>query len=327
MHAATTRVRLLCGIAGLFMGSGGGPLYAQPYPSRPIELIVHTSAGSGGDIVSRAVAEIVRREKVLPQPLLVANRVGGSGVIAYKYFQTKAGDPYHMLSVTGTILAIAFRPDTNIALDKYAPLALFAIDPQTVMVPADSPYKSVKDLLDAARKEPGTLVAATTSIQGTGRLLVHLLEKQAPGAKFRVVNFKGGADAVTSTAGKHTTFTTENLGEGIGFVEGKHLRVLAISASARLPQAPDVPTLQELGLNITAGTIRGFTFTAGVPKEAVAVMESALEQAHKSTAWKELAHRNLYQDIFMGSAEFREFLAKRYEEYSKFYAEIGLGKK
>jgi putative tricarboxylic transport membrane protein len=318
---------LLFGFVGLLAWACAIPALAQPYPNRPIELIVHTSAGSGGDVVSRAVSEIMRREKFLPQPLLVVNRVGGSGVIAFNFFQTKRGNPYFMLSVTGTLLAMAYRPDTNIALENYTPLALFAIDPQTVTVPIDSPYKSVKELLDAATREPGSLVAATTSIQGTGRLMIQLLEKHAPGAKFKVVTFKGGSEAMTSVAGSHTTFTVENLSEGMGFVEGKLLRVLAIAASVRMPQAPDVPTLQELGIPITAGTIRGFTYSAGVPKEAVATMEAALEKTHKSAAWKELARRNIYQDIYMGSAEFKEFLVKQFDVYRKFYEEIGLGRK
>jgi putative tricarboxylic transport membrane protein len=308
------------------LACGSPAVFAQAYPTKQIEVIVHTSAGSGGDIVSRAVAEIVRRDKLLPQPMQVVNRVGGSGALAYNYFKTKRGDPYSLLSVTGTLLAMAYRPDINIGLENYTPVALMAVDPQTVMVPADSPYKSVKDLMEAARKAPETLVAATTSVQGTGRLLVYLMEQAVPGAKFRFVTFKGGSDAVTSTAGGHTTFTTENLSEGMGFVEGKKLRVLAISSEKRLPSAPDIPTLRESGYAITAGTIRGFTFNAGVPQEAVKTMETALEQVHKSAAWKDLAKRNLYEDTFMGSEEFTKYLAARYKEYSGFYDAIQLAK-
>jgi putative tricarboxylic transport membrane protein len=253
------------------------------------------------------------------------NRVGGSGALAYNYFKTKRGDPYSMLSVTGTLLAMAYRPDINIPLDSYTPVALMVIDPQTVMVPANSPYKTFKDLVEAAKKAPETLVAATTSVQGTGRMVVYLIEK-ASGAKFRFVTFKGGSDAITSTAGGHTTFTTENLSEGAGFVEAKTLRVLAISSEKRLPQAPDVPTLKELGFPITAGTIRGFTFPAGVPKEAVTTMENALAQVHKSATWQELVRRHNYEDAFMGSAEFSKFLRVRMEEYRGFYDAIGLDK-
>ena len=299
----------------------------QAYPNKPIELVVHTSAGSGGDVVSRVVAEIIRKEKLLPQLLTVNNRVGGAGVIGWSYFKTKRGDPYTMMSVTNTILVMAYRPDVNIGLENYTPLALFAIDPQTIMVPADSPYKTFKDLMDAVRRDPESLVGATTSATGTGRMMIWLMEKQVPGARIKFVTFKGGSEAVTSVAGGHTTFTTENLSEGLGFVESKKLRVLAIAADKRLPQAPDVPTLQELGYPITAGTIRGFTFTAGVPKEAVATMETALKKAHDSAEWKEIAKRNIFQDIFMGSTEFAQFLAKRMIEYKEYYDAIGLGKK
>ncbi len=105
------------------------------------------------------------------------------------------------------------------------------------------------------------------------------------------------------------------------------MRVLAIMSDKRLPHAPDIPTLQELGYPITAGTLRGFTFTAGVPKAAVAIMEAALKKAHDSAEWKEQAKRNLYQDVFMGSAEFAKFLNVRMADYKEFYEAVGLGKK
>ena len=302
------------------------PAFAQAYPAKSIEVTVHTSAGSGGDIVSRAVTEVVRRDKLLPQPLLVVNRVGGSGALAYNYFRKQKGDPYQLLSVTSTILSMAYRPDMNIGLENYTPVALMTIDPQTIMVPATSPYKTFKDLAEAVRKGAPDIVGATTSATGTGRMVIWLMEKHIPGAKIRFVTFKGGAEAVTSTAGGHTTFTTENLSEGGGFVEAKTLRVLAVTADKRLPQFPDVPTLKELGYPITAGTIRGFTFTAGVPKEAVTTVEAALKKVHDSQTWKDIVKRNIYEDIFLGSAEFTKFLGLRMEEYREFYDAIGLNK-
>jgi putative tricarboxylic transport membrane protein len=300
---------------------------AQAYPTRPIELISHTSAGSGTDVVARALADVVRRENLLPQPFVVVNRVGGAGVIAYTFFKTKRGDPYYMLTVSPTLLAMAHRPDVNIGLENYTPLALFAIDPQTIMVPADSPFATFKDLVAAAQKQPDSLVAATTSVQGTGRLVLYLIEKAAPGAKFKFVTFKGGGEATTSVAGGHTHFTTENLSEGLGLLEAKKLRVLGVAADRRLSQIPDVPTLKELGYAVEAGTTRGFAFPAGVPKEAVAVMETALERAHKTQAWKEHAARNMYLDVYMNGADFGRFLAQRLAEVRGFYDAVGLGAK
>ena len=313
-------------LAAAFMAAlAAAPVQAQKYPTKPIELVVHTSAGSGGDVVSRQVVEIMRKHKLLPQSFVVNNRTGGGGVVAYNYIKTKRGDPYTMLSVTSTLLAMAYRPDVAIGLENYVPLALFAVDPQTIMVAADSPYKTFKELAEAVKRDPGAFTAATTSATGTGRLVIYQLEK-ALGVKIKFVTFKGGGDAVTSVAGGHTQFTTENLAEGLGLVEGGKLRLLAMTTDKRLPQVPDVPTLKELGYDIEAGTLRGFTFTAGVPKEAVTTMETALRRAHETAEWKEFARRNMYQYVFLGSDDFAKYLEKRMVEYKEFYDAIGLGK-
>ena len=109
-------------------------------------------------------------------------------------------------------------------------------------------------------------------------------------------------------------------------VEGGKLRVLAVTTDRRLPQAPDYPTIKELGYDIEAGTLRGFTFSAGVPDQAVKTIEAALRKAHETPEWKEFARRALYQDIFLGSEEFTKFLQKKAVEYNEFYDAIGLSK-
>src|SRR6186713_2486217 len=121
------RTKKMSGVVSLLKAIGvcgalvSVPVLAQAYPTKPIELVVHTSAGSGGDVISRQMAEIVRRDKLLPQPFVVVNKTGGSGVIGLSYFKTKRGDPHYMLSVTSTILALAYRPDVAITLDNYTP--------------------------------------------------------------------------------------------------------------------------------------------------------------------------------------------------------------
>lgn len=296
---------------------------AQSYPSRPIELVVPTSAGSGTDIYARALAEIVRKEKLLPQQFVIQNRTGGGSVIAYNYFKTKKGDPHVMLAATGTIVIMAVRPDVNIPLEHYTPIANFAIDPQAIMVGGDSPYHTLKDLVEAARKQPDTIVCAITNPLGSGRLVVHLMEKAAPGAKFKFITFKGGGEAVTAVAGGHAHFTTENLSEGLGLLEAKKLRVLGVTAQKRLTNLPELPTATEAGYRIEAGTIRGFVMPPDIPKQAAAVMEAALEKAYKTQAWRDHARRNYYEDRYLGSADYAKFLQERMVEYREFFAEVG----
>lgn len=309
-------------VSGALAAGASVTTHGQSYPTRPIELVSPTSAGSGTDIYARALAEITQREKLLPQPFIVQNRTGGGSLVAYNYFQTKRGDPYVMLAATGTIAIMAARPDVNIGLENYTPLALFAVDPQAIMVGADTPYKTLRDLAEAARKQPDTIIGAITNPLGTGRMVIHMLEKLVPGAKFKYVTFKGGGEAVLSVAGGYTHFTTENLSEGLALLEAKKLRTLAITSLKRMPQLPDLPTAIEAGYKIDAGTIRGFAFPAGVPKETAVMMENVLERAHKTQTWKDHARKYYYEDRYLGSAEYSKFLVQRVQDYREFFADI-----
>jgi hypothetical protein len=158
---------------------------------KSIELVSPTSAGSGTDIYARALADIVQRNKLLPQAFVVHNRTGGGSLIAYNYFQTKRGDPYVMLAATGTIAFMAARADVNIGLENYTPLALFAVDPQAVMVNADLPYKTLKDLAEAARKQPDTIVCAITNPLGSGHIAIHEPGEARAGREVQVRHVQG----------------------------------------------------------------------------------------------------------------------------------------
>ena len=300
---------------------------AQPFPSRPIEFVVHTSAGGGTDIVARVVAEILTREKLVNQPINVMNRAGGAGAIAYTYFKGKRGDPHTIMTVASmTLLVQTTRPEMAMGLDHFTLLAFLAQDPQAVMVAADSPYKTLKDLVEAGRREPNSLAASVASPGGTARMLLWLIERET-GARYKMVSFKSGADAILPVMGGHTQFTTENISEGHGAVEGKKLRVLAVSSVQRLAAAPDAPTLKELGYDIHIGTGRGFAMPADVPKEAAARMEANLQRVYNSAAWKEHAERSLYENIWMGSAEYTKHLAQRRGLVLEFLQSIGIAPK
>src|SRR5688500_11830595 len=188
-------IRLACAAALLFVVAPE-VLHAQAFPSRPLELVVHTSPGGGTDVVARFVAEILVREKLVNQAVNVVNKPGGGGAIAYTYIRSKRGDPHTIMTVASmAMLSQAVRPELKLGLENYTPLAFLAQDPQAVMVAAESPYRTLKDLLEAGRREPNSLAASITSPGGTGRLLIWLLERET-GARYKAVSFKSGADAL-----------------------------------------------------------------------------------------------------------------------------------
>jgi putative tricarboxylic transport membrane protein len=312
--------------AFLLLLSLSSAAFAQAWPSRPLEFIVHTSAGGGTDIFGRVVAEAITREKLLSQTINVVNRAGGGGAIAYNYIKTKKGDP-HTVMVVATLAMITqtLRPELEIGMEHFTPIAFMAQDPQAVMVPADSPYKTLKELIEAGKKNPETIVASVTSPGGSGRLLVWLLERET-GAKFKSVSFKSGGDAIIQVMGGHTQFTTENISEGYGAVEGRKLRVLAVTSATRLAIVPDAPTLKESGINLHVGTGRGFAMPAGVPKDAAARMEATLAKVHKTPQWKEHADKNFYENIWMGSAEYAKHLEERRAQHGEFLRAVGIMK-
>ena len=303
------------------------PAFPQAFPSKPLEIVVHTGPGGGTDLVARLVAEILMREKLVSQPVTVVNKVGGGGAIAYNYIKTKRGDPHTVMSVASmAMLTQVVRPELKLGLENYTPIAFLAQDPQAVMVAADSPFKTLKELLDAARKEPNSLAASVTSPGGTGRMLVWMMERET-GTRYKSVTFKSGADALMQVMGGHVHFSTENISEGYGAVVGKKLRVLAVTSKTRLPVVPDAPTMTELGLDIHIGTGRGFAMPAEVSNEAANFMEKALRRVYDSPAWKANAEQNMYENIWMGRAEYAKHLSDRRVLVQEFLQAVGIGQK
>jgi len=302
-------------------------VFAQAFPSKNVEFVVHVNPGGGTDVFARLIQEILGREKLISQPMIVSSKTGGAGTVAFNYVKSKRGDPHTVLTIaTGSFVTAISRSDLDLGLEHFTPVAFFARDPQGVIVPADSKYKTFKDLVDDAKKQTEAIVCAVTSATGTGRQTLWRIERET-GAKFKFVTFKAGSEAVLSVLGGHVPFTTENVSEAWAHIEGKKMRVLAVTTEKRMPALPDVPTLTELGYNVEIGTGRGFGMPAAVPKEAVAAMEGILRKAHQSALWRDYAQKNMYEDRWMGSADFTKYLAEQRAAQKEFIDSIGLSKK
>ena len=302
------------------------PAASQAYPSKPIELVSPTGAGGGSDLVARTVAEIAAREKMLSQPIVIQNRAGGGGAVGQSYVAGKKGDPYIVLLAGTSLLTVPIRTGMDVGLDKFQPLGMIGVDVNSLVVREDSPFRTVKDLVAAAKANPKTINVAITFPGGTAHSLIHRLE-QLSGARFNSVSFKSGTDAVTAVLGGHVHATAENLGEIMPHIQGKKLRLLAVPSSKRMAGLPDVPTLKENGFDIHAGAFRGFAAPAGIPREAVTVLESTFAKVHKHPAWREYMARNMYEDLYMNADEFTRYLKAQQGEYNKFLTDMGLALK
>ena len=301
-----------------------GSAFAQTYPAKPIELVVHTGPGGGSDLVARIVADVVAREKLLPQPFVVQNRAGGGGAIAQSYVAGKRGDPYVVFSIaTSVVLSVPIRTGMDVGLDKFHPLGLIGVDLNGLAVREDSPYKTVQDLVKAARAKPKSINIAVGSIGATAHYFIYQIE-QKTGVRFNVISFKSGADAMTAVLGGHVHATSENIGESLPHVEAKKMILIGIPAEKRLPALPNVATMKEQGIDLHIGSGRGFATPAGVPREATALLEQTVAKIHKSAGWREYMAKNLYEDVYLNGEDFGRHLAQRHGDMLKFLTDVGL---
>lgn len=319
-------MKLVACALGLFVAA---PLHvlAQSFPVKPIELVVHTAAGGGSDMVARTFAEVVAREKLLPQPLIVQNRSGGSGAIASSYVASKRGDPYTLLSAAvSVVLSVPLRTGLDVGIDKLHPLGMIGIDLNALAVREDSPYKTVQDLVSAAKAKPKSINIAIGSTGATAHYFLYQIERLT-GARFNVISFKSGPDAAVAVLGGHVHATTENLADVIPHAESKKMVILGIPSLKRLPAFPNVPTMKEQGLDLHIGAGRGFAGPAGIPRDAAAILEQTVAKVHKSAGWRDFMAKNMYEDVYMNGEEFGRYLAARQVEVNRFLTDMGLVQK
>lgn len=302
------------------------PSVAQQYPSRPIELVSATGAGGGSDMVTRMVADIIGKEKLLPQSVFVVNKPGGGGAVGQQYVASRRGDPYIFLQASTNLIGVPIRTGLDLGVDRFTPLGAIGFDLNSLAVAENSPYRSVKDLVAAAREKPKSISIGTTSPGGGAHAMAYRLGKLS-GAQINIVSFKSGADTVTAVMGGHIQATAENLPEVLPHVEAKKLRLLGVPAAKRVPGLPDVPTLKEQGFDIQAGSLRGFVAPAGIPREPAKILEDTLAKVYKSAAWRDYMTRNMYEEVYMNAGDFSKWLAAQQVELGQFLAEIGLASK
>lgn len=283
---------------------------ATTYPSQPLEFFVHSRPGSGVDILARQIARVLAEEKIVTQPITVLNKSGAGGANAIAYINRKKGDPY-----------VLWMPSSNFATPdvrglpepKYTPVALLESESPVLVVKVDSPYKTVKDLIAAAKAKPGQIALGVGTLANPDHQAAIQLAK-AGGVEFNYVLLQGGAQAITALLAGDVQFNFGDYVEAEGHIKARTLRLLGVGATKRREFLPDVPTLTELGYPVVQETLRGVVMPADVPAEAVAFWENALEKMSKTKAWQAYLKEGRKTDAFAkgpGFAKAFQQLAER----------------
>jgi tripartite-type tricarboxylate transporter receptor subunit TctC len=258
------------------------------YPNRPITMIVPFPPGGVADITARPVAEAMGR--YLKQPVVVENKAGAGGGVGMQYVARGKNDGYTVLLALSSISIIpeadkVLGRDPMFTLNQLVPIARFTADPTVLAVRAEGPFKTVKDLVDAAKRSPGTIPYGSSGNYGTMHVPMEMLTGAA-GTKMLHVPFTGAGPAVVALLGGQVEALSTGPSTVMGHLKGGKVRVLATWGDSRHPALPDVPTLKELGYDAQFSQWTGLFVPAGTPEPVIAKLREAAKAAVADDAFK-----------------------------------------
>ncbi len=318
--------RLWLGVLFAFAASAAAELHAQSFkPTRPIEFVAHTGPGGGNDVLARRIAALADQEKLLPVRMQVVNKPGGNAGVAMAYLAEKKGEA-HTLAVFGNVWLVnpLVSAEARVTVKDLTPIARLAIEPAMVVVRSDSPHRTLKDFVDAARKNPGQLRQSGGSPMSRDGVMRHLLMKNT-GASWAFISFPGGGERIAALLGGHVNMMIIEPQEAGEHIRGGNMRVLAQIADRRLPAFADVPTLKEAGFDVpNVPVVRGILGPPGMPREAVAYWEDFFARLAQTPGWKKYLEENMFEDGFQKGGEFGKFLDEFAERMRPILTDAGL---
>ena len=299
--------------------------HAEWTPTRPVEIIVHTGPGGGNDILARAVVTMMAQEKLVPVRMQVLNKPGGGGAVAAAAVYERKDDPYTLGFITSVWLATALTAkESKVTIYDLKPIAQLLREPAVFAVRADSPFKTLKQFIDAAKAHPGTLKQSGGSITSRDNIIREQLQ-HATGAKWAYVSFPSGGDRLAALLGGHVDIMVIEPQEAGENVRAGKLRVLAQLSETRLPKWPDVPTLKEAGFDVTpTPQIRGVVAPPQMPPEAAAYWIGRFDKLTHTASWKKYLEENELEPAFVPGDAFLKSMKETSGELREQYQKAGV---
>jgi tripartite-type tricarboxylate transporter receptor subunit TctC len=322
LQGKAMRRLLAAALAGLAATLAGAQ---ADYPSKPVTMIVPFPPGGVADITARPVAEAMGRS--LKQPVIVENKAGAGGGVGMAYVAKAKPDGYTVLLALASISVI---PEADRILgraqmyqyDQLVPVARFTADPTVLAVRAEGPYRSVKDLLEAAKKAPATIPYGSSGNYGTMHVPMEMLSQSA-GAKLLHVPFTGAGPAIVALLGGQVEALSTGPSTVIGHMKGGKVRILATWGDSRHPALPDVPTLKELGYDAQYSQWTGLFVPAGTPEAVIARLREAARFAAEDPAFKAALAKVETPIQYLDQPQFRGFWDADLRKMSEVVKKIG----
>ena len=323
------RRQFVVGTAAATLAGAHQAAAQEAFPSRPITIINAFPPGGINDVVTRPAASAL--EPMFKQPVVVETKAGAAGGVGAQVAANAKPDGYTLLSHNNGISSYAevdklFGRTPKVTRADFIPLARLCADPVLVLVNDQQPYKTLAEFVDAAKKEPHKIVYSSGGFYGASHLPVALLE-QATGLKgMRHLPTAGGGPAITAALGNNAQLTTQTVQATLSHVKAGKLRALASFGAERSKALPDVPTMKELGYDVTYYLWVGLFAPKGTPAPIVSTLTAAIDKAAASPQYIEPLTNVGLEPSYQNAAEFAKFWdedVKRSEETIRQIGKVG----
>ncbi|MHB8771324.1 MAG: Bug family tripartite tricarboxylate transporter substrate binding protein [Syntrophales bacterium] len=300
---------------------------AEFKPSKPISFIVPYAPGGGSDVYARAIDNVIKSGKLMDQRFVIENKPGGSATIGTTSVAQSAGNDHMLLTfISGQVsgpLTVGKGAATYRDLTMIANLAK---DEQFIVVKTDSPFKTIQDLVAAAKKSPGTVTIAGTATGQEDQMCNRLFEKAAD-IKVRYIPFKSGGECITALLGGHVAAIWANPSEFIPQYDAKMVRPIAVANNKRVGLLNTVPTFMEAGYKFEFDFFRAIAAPPKIKPEVAAYYENLMKRMSDSQAWKDnYLNKYMLSPMFLGSKDTAAFVAKNEKIFGDILKDLGLVK-
>lgn len=310
-----------CGVTEAESGQGG----ADGGPVSGLRVMVPNSPGGGYDTTARVAAKVMEDEGIASS-IEVFNLEGAGGTVGLARTVAEKGNGDLAMLMGLGVVGASYTAESDASLAETTPIARLVEEPGAIMVPKDSPYKTIDDLVAAWKKDPAKVSVGGGSSPGGPDHLLPMQLAEAVGIDPRKVNFvtyDGGGDLLPAILGNKLGFAASGAGEFLQQIESGEIRVLATSGEQRL-EGVDAPTLQESGIDLTFTNWRGLVAPPNISDADRDALIDAVEELHGTQAWKQALEQNGWSDAFMTGDEFGTFIKQQDQRVEDTLTMLGL---
>ena len=301
---------------------------ALPFPAHAaanLKMMIPANPGGGWDTTGRALGKALQDAGVASS-VSYDNKGGAAGAIGLAQFVNgNKGDPNALMTMGAVMLGGIITGKPPVSLSQATPLARVTSEYNVFVLPADSKFKTMKDVVEQMKKDPGSVKWGGGSKGSVDHVSVAMIARDAgvDVAKLNYVPFKGGGEAVVAMLGGHVTVGTSGLAELEEFIKAGKLRPIGITSSTRL-KGVDIPTLKEQGINVEIGNWRGVYGAAGITPEQRKKLAEGVAKATKTKAWTETLEKNNWTPALLTGDDFARFVEEDHARVRALMVKLGM---